>query len=1365
MWDVFQSQVMTLLRNGFNREQLLQLGLGRTVLDKFVADDGDERIRSTEPLPEHAFITTDPRISSGSDVGTFQPSVDSKDALHMESIDPPLASGGVVTPAMEQALLSEEGNGSSNAAPNGALIDKEPSTPEMDVDSDDDFITMVDGAWETVKANPLLVEPSPRSSNAIEADAASQYVVTRPKPFIQQRQISYVIDLSDSEDGDHGAVVAMGGSHVQTSDATIAQRMAQIELQKRMLEEKLREVAARRKKRSQSDGHGPIRTEMREIRNGESPSKPRYEATQSAEAQASFPTSREGGKGGSQVEEDHQAFSPSELSLVEASVIATQAHISGIEEEMDRVFDQISTRVGELREAQCSLVESERKLNEVKELIGQQRAVVQTCSQATQDLASRLSLLHKEITTKRLTLVTLQEGLSGKGRELLSLPSRADAPGGTSKPGMAETNTHPFPRADENHILERQVMDAGSPAHSLLTSLVKEFLHDGYLSVESLPSMKQGTSLEQLHRLLHALKWTEEPTAEPLSTFPSGILRHPSEIATVRDILSNVTAAASDNDAIAEASASPTRRDASLTTNPSTFVPYTSTLQGFRSFRIDDDSGRRHGSLTYSTTLDPKQQICHDELEGGTCLNAKCTAQHLRDVRRAVPGSSDAVHSAKEPLLIANNFERNNAANLTLNATPLQNGTNPQAGIATEQTSFTSLRLPSTGQLATGLSSHIPIGDMAPVLAGASDGQLLSSDGLLRKVIPQAAVITSGLVRMLGAEHQRPSRYYEMPSSDIDAELLARRHPRNVQYWLRYAVDMLPEITIEDLQRSSSDLNKSLHVLSRALQANRNSEVLWSFYMELYSRRASSDEVRASFHQALDFVPCSERLLWQWYSWEATIDGKTAVLQGFLRSVLLSSQATLPSVMDAVLQLCKHSLQSEDRKAAESTLRTFLTVDSPRDFTDSLEHLDFSQQTRHPEQVIVHQTLAYRILSESDACQMWLHYIHLIAFGRFPEGMTVEFPYDYLTSRTHFQISWSKPAWPSNTGLICRLCRIFDQLVSSWCPPDSTHCPKSIPIIVRNYCMLLKQTGADLPTLKTILKPLSQRYPNESYFRILEVHLLQAFGSSQQALSSMVEVASKSPSDPAEWNYAVNVALTAGKIEEAVQSLIRCARAQFVEVADRSDRPEDALILYELVLFNRADYHGKLALHPVRPRAESQEDVFLWLNYLILLVLEHASTETLQRVFTDAIESVKDTTGKQLLWLDYLQCEVATWRPDTSDKSWLRGSLAVAARALGDERMSLMESAILTAKADDTDFTKPVALKVGFHTDFPIFTLLTGPKYCGFARDVLQLLLPALMREPSAITAILMHPQMELCLSPRFGSFVELAELVLSVPV
>ncbi|KAI9009475.1 hypothetical protein BC832DRAFT_367629 [Gaertneriomyces semiglobifer] len=763
--------------------------------------------------------------------------------------------------------------------------------------------------------------------------------------------------------------------------------------------------------------------------------------------------------------------------------------------------------------------------------------------------------------------------------------------------------------------------------------------------------MKQGASLEQLHRLLHALKWTEEPTVEPLRTFPSGILRHPSEIATVRDVLANVTAAASDSDAITEDSASSTRRDASVTTNPSTFVPYTSTLQGFRSFRVDDDSGGYHRSLTYSTTLDPKKQFCHDELEGGSCLNAKCTAQHLRDVRRTVPGSSDAVHSAKEPLLMPNFIDRRDGANVTVNATPVQNGMNPQRRIPTQQTTLDRLRLPSTGQLATGLSSHVPRGDIPTVQASGSDGQLSSSDGVLRKFIPPAAVITSGWARMLEAEHQRPSRYYEMPSSDTDAELLVRRHPRNVQYWLRYAVDMLPEITIEDLQRSSSDLNKSLHVLSRALQANRNSEVLWSFYMELYSRRASSDEVRASFHQALDFVPCSERLLWQWYSWEATIDGKTAASQRFLRSVLLSSQATLPSVMDAVLQLCKLSIQRGDWKAAEGTLRTFLTVKSPRDFTDPLEHLDFSQQTSHPEQVIIHQTLAYRILSESDACQMWLHYIHLITFDRFPEGMTVEYPYDYLTSRTLFQISWSNPAWPSNnTDRIRRLCRIFDQLLSSWCPPDSTHCPKSIPIIVRNYCMLLKQTGADSPTLKTILTPLSQRYPNESYFRVLEVHVLQAFGSSQQALGSTLTAASKLPSDPSEWNYAVNVALTTGNREKAVQSLIRCARAQFVEVADRLDRPEDALELYERVLFNRADYQGKLALHPVRPRAESQGNVFLWLNYLILLVLEHASTDTLQGVFTAAIGSVKDTAGKQLLWLDYLQCEVATWRSDTSDK-------------------------------------------------------------------------------------------------------------------
>lgn len=82
--------------------------------------------------------------------------------------------------------------------------------------------------------------------------------------------------------------------------------------------------------------------------------------------------------------------------------------------------------------------------------------------------------------------------------------------------------------------------------------------------------------------------------------------------------------------------------NASPTPNTS-FVPYDSPLRYFRAYRFhprySDDVASGLKSLTYSSRIDPKREICPDELDGTECPRGDaCQFQHFRSI--VAPGES-----------------------------------------------------------------------------------------------------------------------------------------------------------------------------------------------------------------------------------------------------------------------------------------------------------------------------------------------------------------------------------------------------------------------------------------------------------------------------------------------------------------------------------------------------------------------------------------------------------------------------------------------------------------------------------------------------------------------------------------------------
>lgn len=78
-------------------------------------------------------------------------------------------------------------------------------------------------------------------------------------------------------------------------------------------------------------------------------------------------------------------------------------------------------------------------------------------------------------------------------------------------------------------------------------------------------------------------------------------------------------------------------------TPTTSFVPYDSPLRYFRAYRFhprySDDVASGLKSLTYSSTIDPKKEMCPDELDGTECPRGNaCQFQHFRSI--VAPGES-----------------------------------------------------------------------------------------------------------------------------------------------------------------------------------------------------------------------------------------------------------------------------------------------------------------------------------------------------------------------------------------------------------------------------------------------------------------------------------------------------------------------------------------------------------------------------------------------------------------------------------------------------------------------------------------------------------------------------------------------------
>eukprot|EP00698_Gefionella_okellyi_P022826 TRINITY_DN762_c0_g1_i1.p1 TRINITY_DN762_c0_g1~~TRINITY_DN762_c0_g1_i1.p1 ORF type:complete len:1237 (-),score=305.79 TRINITY_DN762_c0_g1_i1:397-4077(-) len=235
-----------------------------------------------------------------------------------------------------------------------------------------------------------------------------------------------------------------------------------------------------------------------------------------------------------------------------------------------------------------------------------------------------------------------------------------------------------------------------------------------------------------------------------------------------------------------------------------------SVLQAFRAYRLSPlftaASKLKLASPTYSHKIQPQLPLCQFELHG-RCNDPTCTAQHRRDYM--LSGDDllvDLMSYARNP---DESFQHSSEhqVRLALNSIPRQ-------GLGIQEQDV----LQHLGKRDIPLQSRL--------FAVRSGLKPTGADATPVKAATSAAT---------AAEKDESTRYFNRDPTAVEEQL--RRNPKDPLTWLELAA-----MHLEGKAKTNDAYRPVLQVLSRALEANQLSPLLWALYLHLVFDVATPDD-------------------------------------------------------------------------------------------------------------------------------------------------------------------------------------------------------------------------------------------------------------------------------------------------------------------------------------------------------------------------------------------------------------------------------------------------------------------------------------------------------------------------------------------
>ncbi|KAF9901614.1 Zinc finger C3H1 domain-containing protein [Linnemannia zychae] len=661
---------------------------------------------------------------------------------------------------------------------------------------------------------------------------------------------------------------------------------------------------------------------------------------------------------------------------------------------------------------------------------------------------------------------------------------------------------------------------------------------------------------------------------------------------------------------------------------------YESPLGMFRSFRFSPRfKSTVHGgyhSLTYSHKIDPMKRMCLYELSGGSCNDDNCKSQHIRDC-----GLTDeeliidmARYSEGKNAETRKVFADMNSAKLAhLRASRIHNADILVDAIVKSHNELSSSQgspaVVKFGPRVTlgGEQTFPSAGDKSVSRASSSagidnfPGTHEPRSNLLDEHPITAAILSKALV---GTPPSKNIRYHDR-SGPIDYEALLREDPSDVTVWTEFAMQELSSAG-NDPAQFDGQLQKTLAILSRALETLPTAEPLWGLYLDLHTRYGTELDTRAMFEQCLQYVPQSRLLWFRYYLWEKGSDERVFVLDRMLQ-MACQEQTEIPDpdiqsrfIVDVVLQIVRNMVKDGIVVAAKNWMQNFLTCTTWESVRpSSLSYAQLDDVWLEQEMVEdISSTLASRILCSKDLCILWLAYVYLIWFHELPSALFHQYPNDYLSDDCFFVIQWPITERPEQeTELHSIVHEIFLGLTVYFVDLDAR-----LPVIalLRNFVGFLMSRGQNQDEIMELVNPcqFSQRLDE---VRDLFCEVQMYYGKHNDARAVLEATVQEMPLEPYFWNrYAYML-----PVDDKAECLGQCARA-FFDIDEKGefdnanaglDPAEKAILLYKKLLGLDLPYNFKAP--PTKSDIGSlKTNTFLWLNYLSLLALQAQDLRTFE---------------------------------------------------------------------------------------------------------------------------------------------------------
>ncbi|KAI8852244.1 hypothetical protein BC829DRAFT_385504 [Chytridium lagenaria] len=462
---------------------------------------------------------------------------------------------------------------------------------------------------------------------------------------------------------------------------------------------------------------------------------------------------------------------------------------------------------------------------------------------------------------------------------------------------------------------------------------------------------------------------------------------------------------------------------------------------------------------------------------------------------------------------------------------------------------------------------------------------------------------------------------------------------------MEYAVDMLPTPLTLDSLNSPVALNKSLGIVVRGLEVNRDSEALWSLYIELLGHHVgTATGLREVFEEALKFLPNSFEIWWRFYLYEPVHKEKENILRKIIVSFSSSSQSrdiVSRSITSATLHLSKLFCDYSLDELSVSWLLKFLTS-SNWDWVPNMTEAESIKEiwgSRVPPK----DSMAHGFLTEQDLNTCWVTVFHLIYSGTFPETLFYDYPFDFIAVPCYFLIKWDALEENAVTSVtISELSEIWETVLYELLKDLEGNRRSLFFVLLRGYAEFLRDAAKNVGQAQRLVKIFFEKTVFSEELSLLYFALFQ------EPISQVAPISAEC------WGMKAKHTLRNGDLVGAAHDLVQGVYSCFKDIVkvepfesldDASQEIDDAIDHVKSLLRLQTDLSFTLKLEPKLDIAGYRENPCIWMILVLMEVWKVTAIgiqTDVRQILSWAIDAVSGQGEQRLLWLEMMKWEVSS---------------------------------------------------------------------------------------------------------------------------